>query len=140
MRVRPLLQCLQLACSSLCSFSFGSEFRKKLPPHPTMHSHCKGMHVTIGSCSPSTSCVAHRPAMAWNKNVDGGKVMARHNDKVCSTHHDKAVSCSSTKAWLMAAKAKRQLCLERINKPHGPCRCTPLIPFRGSVVISRMII
>ena len=55
--------------------------KKKLPPHPTMHSHCKGMHVTIGSCSPSTSCLAHRPAMAWNKNVDGGKVMARHNDK-----------------------------------------------------------
>ena len=40
----------------------------------------------------------------------------------------------------MAAKAKRQLCLERINKPHGPCRCTPLIPFRGSVVISQLII
>ena len=40
----------------------------------------------------------------------------------------------------MAAKAKRQLCLERINKPHGPCSCTPLIPFRGSVVISRLII
>ena len=107
MRVRPLLQCLQLACSSLCSFSFGSEFRKKLPPHPTMHSHCKGMHVTIGSCSPSTSCLAHRPAMAWNKNVDGGKVMARHNDKVCSTHHDKAVSCSSTKAWLHGCKGKK---------------------------------